>query len=156
APGSTHIVFNGTGALTGPSSNFSGALEVDCTDPDMLMTWLQGRGDAAYRNQKPFRLRGDVNVTADRIAIERLKAEIDGRALEGRVALIANGPRLEAALKAERLDLDAATAFVRALAGQRTDSAEQASVSLEIDHALTSGRDLHPFTAKFSYGPKTV
>jgi uncharacterized protein involved in outer membrane biogenesis len=156
APGSTHVVFNGTGALTGPSNNFSGALDIDCTDPDMLMTWLQGRGDAAYRNQKPFRLSGDVNVTADRIAIERLKAEIDGGAVEGRVALIANGPRLEAALKAERLDLDAATAFVRALAGQRTDSAEQASVSLDIGHALTSGRDLHPFTAKFSYGPKTV
>jgi large subunit ribosomal protein L24 len=159
APGATHVAFNGTGALTGPSSNFSGALDVDCSDPDMLMTWLQGRSDIAYRNQKPLRLRGDVSVTADRVAIERLKAEIDGGAVEGRLALVigaSNGPHIEAALKAERLDLDAATSFVRSVAGTKTDWPEQANVSLDIGHALISGRDLHPFAAKFSFGPKTV
>jgi uncharacterized protein involved in outer membrane biogenesis len=159
APGSTHVAFNGTGALTGPSSNFSGALDIDCSDPDMLMTWLQGQSDIAFRNQKPLRLRGDVNVTAGRVAIERLKAEIDGGAVEGRLALVtgaSNGPRVEAALRAERLDLDAATSFVRSVAGTKIDWPEQANVSLDIGHALASGRDLHPFATKFSFGPKTI
>ncbi len=159
APGSTHVAFNGTGALTGPSGNFSGALDIDCSDPDMLMTWLQGRSDPAYRNQKPFRLRGDVNVAADRVAIEGLKAEIDGGAVEGRLALVlgaANGPRVEAALKAARLDIDAATSFVRSVAGDKADWPEHANVSLDIGHALISGRDLHPFATKFSFDPKTI
>ena len=33
-----------------------------------------------------MRLRGDVNVTADRVAIDAIKAEIDGGAVEGRIA----------------------------------------------------------------------
>ena len=157
APGATHVAFNGSGALTGPSGNFSGALDIDCTDPDMLMTWLQGRSDVAYRNQKPLRLRGDVNVTSDRVAIDRLRAEIDGGAVEGRVALVIGAsPRVEAALKAERLDLDAAVSFVRSIAGQRVDWPEHANVSLDVGHALTRGRELHPFTAKFNFGPKTI
>jgi uncharacterized protein involved in outer membrane biogenesis len=159
APGATHVAFNGTAALTGPSGNFSGALDIDCADPDMLMTWLQGRSDIAYRNRKPLRLRGDVNVTADGVAIDQLKAEIDGGAVEGRVAVVteaSNGSRVEAALKAERLDLDAATSFVRSIAGQSAEWPARANVSLNIDHAVTAGRDLHPFITKFSYGPKTI
>jgi uncharacterized protein involved in outer membrane biogenesis len=159
APGSTHVAFNGTGALTGPSGNFSGALDIDCADPDMLLTWLQGRGDVAYRNQRPLRLHGDVTVADQRIAIDRLKAEIDGGALEGHIVLVTGGPngsRIEAALKAERLDLDAAGAFVHSLAGDKAGWPEQANVSLDIGRALTSGRELHPFIAKFSYGAKTI
>ena len=51
------------------------------------MTWLQGRGDIAYRSQKPLRLRGDVTVAPDGFAIDAMKAEIDGGAVEGRVAV---------------------------------------------------------------------
>ena len=51
------------------------------------MAWLQGRSEVAYRSQKPLRLRGDVSVASDRVAIEAMKAEIDGGAVEGRVAV---------------------------------------------------------------------
>ena len=57
------------------------------SDPDALVAWLQGRGEVTYRSQKPLRLRGDVSVAPDRFAIDAMKAEIDGGAVEGRVAV---------------------------------------------------------------------
>ena len=90
-------------------------------DPDALMTWLQGRGDIGYRSQKPLRLRGDVTVAPDGFAIGAMKAEIDGGTVEGQVAVshrqTGSGARIDADLKAAQLDLDAATALVRSLAG---------------------------------------
>ena len=79
------------------------------------MTWLQGRGEITYRSQKPLRLRGDVTVAPDGFAIDAMKADIEGGTVEGRVAVSHGKPdrgsRVEAELKAERLDLDAATAL---------------------------------------------
>jgi uncharacterized protein involved in outer membrane biogenesis len=159
APGSTHVVLNGGGAPPDPAGGFAGALEVDSTDPDTLAAWLQGRSEIAYRSQKPLRLRGNVSVNADRFAIERLKAEIDGGAVEGRLAVSHQGSgdtRLDAALKAERLDLDAAAAFARSLAGPQAEWPEQAQLSLEIGRATSAGRELRAFTAKFGYDPKAL
>ncbi len=120
APGTTHVVLNG-GASPDPSGGFTGALAVDSSDPDTLAAWLQGRSEIAYRSQKPLRLRGNVSVNSDRITVERLKAEIDGGTVEGRIELASQSSsrasRFEAALKADRLDLDAVSAFARSLAG---------------------------------------
>ena len=91
------------------------------SDPEALLTWLQGRGDTAYRSQKPLRLRGDVTVAPEGFAIDAMKADIEGGTVEGRVAVshkqAIHGSRVEADLKAERLDLDAATAFAEVAGG---------------------------------------
>jgi uncharacterized protein involved in outer membrane biogenesis len=159
APGTTRVSLSGTGAQPGPSSHFLGALSVESSDPDALAAWLQGRSDLTFRNQKPMRLRGDVNVTADRVAIDAIKAEIDGGAVEGRMAVsnfaASGGARVDAELKAEHLDLDAATAFVHSLLGPQAEWPEQVQLSLDIGRAVSAGQELHPFTAKFGYGPKT-
>ena len=79
--------------------------------------------------------------------------------LEGRVALAHNGSSsvaLDAALRADRLDLDAAGAFARAVLGPQSDWPERAKLSLEINHAISAGQDLHPFAAKLGYDPKTL
>src|SRR5712692_7233118 len=119
APGGTRVSLGGTGAQGNPSGDFKAALNVESSDPDTLMAWLQGRSEITYRSQKPLRLRGDVSVASDRIAIEAMKAEIDGGAVEGRIAVSHQPPnsghRVDAELRAERLDLDAAMAFVRSL-----------------------------------------
>src|SRR6202048_4760867 len=111
APGATRVNFSGREGEAGPAGGFKGALSVDSSDPDTLVAWLQGRGEVTYRSQKPLRLRGDVSVAADRIAIDAMKTEIDGGAVEGRIAVSSlaadGGSRVEAELKAERLDLDA-------------------------------------------------
>src|SRR5439155_1700799 len=81
----------------------------------------------------------DVSVASDRMAIEAMKAEIDGGAVEGRIAVSHqppnSGSRLEAELKAERLDLDAATALARSLAGPQAEWPDEAQLSLDIGRA---------------------
>ncbi len=155
-PGATHVVFSGTSVW---ADSLAGMLDIDSSDPDVLAGWLQGRSDIAYRNQKPLRLQGNVHIGSDRTAIEALKAEIDGGAVEGRLALLhpqAGGSRFEATLKGERLDLDAAAAFARSIAGPQGDWPDAAQVSLELGRALSSGQELSPFTAKFGYDQKSL
>jgi hypothetical protein len=158
APGSTRVSLSGK-TLDATSGHFKGALTIESSDPDALVMWLQGRSEPTYRSSNPFRLSGDVNIAADSVAIDNVKSEIDGGAVEGRIALThgaANGAAFEAALKAERLDLDSASAFARAVLGPQGEWPERAQLSLAINHAISAGQDLHPFSAKFSYDPKTM
>ena len=139
---------------------FKAALSIEFTDPDALMTWLQGRSEVGYRSQKPLRLRGDVTVAPDSFAIEAMKAEIDGGAVEGRIALShrqpGGGSRIDAELKAERLDLDAATALVRSLAGPQAEWPDEAQLSLDIGRAISAGQELRPLLRKLGYSPRRI
>jgi large subunit ribosomal protein L24 len=159
APGGTRVSLGAT-AQGNPSGDFKAALNVESSDPDTLMAWLQGRSEITYRSQKPLRLRGDVSVASDRIAIEAMKAEIEGGAVEGRIAVSYRSPnsrsRVDAELKAERLDLDAATAFARSLAGPQVEWPDEAQLSLNIDRAISAGQELRPLVAKLGYGPNTI
>jgi uncharacterized protein involved in outer membrane biogenesis len=160
APGATRAGFVGANPQAAATSGgFAGALNVESSDPDTLMAWLQGRSEVSYRAQKPLRLSGNIRIAPDRLAIEAMKAEIDGGAVEGRISvsnLPAGGSRLDAELKAERLDLDAATSFARSLAGPPGEWPDEAQLSLEIGRAFSAGQELRPFTAKLGYGPKTI
>ena len=160
APGQTRVSLSGAAAQDASPNNFKAALNVEFSDPDVLTMWLQGRGDAVQRSQKPLRLRGDVTVAPDGFAVEAMKAEIDGGAIEGRVAVShrqdGHGSRVDAQLKAERLDLDAATAVVRSLAGPQAEWPDEAQLSLDIGRAISAGQELRPLVAKIGYGPKTA
>jgi AsmA-like C-terminal region/AsmA family len=160
APGATRVSLSGTNALAGSSLGFAGALNVDSPDPDALIAWLQGRSEVTHRSQKPLRVVGEVSLTPSRVAIDAMKAEIDGGAVEGRLAVsnraAGGGSRFEAELKAERLDLDAATALVRSLVGPPAEWPDEAQLSLDIGRASSAGQELRPFAAKLGYGPKTV
>jgi hypothetical protein len=156
APGATQVSF--TRAAAAAPATLAGQLDIESSDPEVLTTWLQGRGDLAFHSQKPLHLHGNISVSGDRLIVEALKAEIDGSTVEGRLALstgAANISRVEAALKVERLDLDAATLFVRSAAGAQADWPKEATISLDVDRAISAGQELHPFAAKFGYSPKT-
>src|SRR6202020_3052086 len=121
--GATGIDLSGLAGPLNPSGSFKGALSLESSDPDTLVAWLQGRSDIAYRSQKPLQLRGNVSVGPNRVAIDAMTAEIDGGAVTARVA-VANpsaggGSRIDAELKAERLDFDAATDLVRSGGGRQ-------------------------------------
>ncbi|MHC2332694.1 AsmA family protein [Bradyrhizobium sp. USDA 4454] len=160
APGSTRVSMSGASAQAGVSNSFKTALNVESSDPDALMSWLQGRSDITYRSQKPLRLRGDVTVSPSGFSIDAMKAEIESGTLEGRVAVThreaANGSRVEAQLKAERLDLDATAALIRSLAGPQAEWPDEAQLSLDIGRAISSGQELRPLLAKITYGPKSI
>ena len=160
APGTTRVSLNGATAPNASLDAFKTALDIESADPDALMTWLQGRGDTAYRSQKPLRLRGDVTVAPAGFVIDAMKAEIEGGAVEGRVAMTyraaKSGSKVDAALKAERMDLDAVTALVRSLAGPQGEWPDEARLSLDIGRAISAGQELRPLVAKIGYDPKTV
>ena len=160
APGATHVGLSGTSAQPGSSGGFTGALNIELTDPDALVAWLQGRSEITYRSQKPLRLSGTVSVASNRVAIEAMKAEIDGAAVDGRVAVstqaAGGGSRFEGELKAERLDLDAAAALARSLAGPQGEWPDEAQLSLDIGRATSAGQELRPFSAKLGYGAKMI
>ncbi|WP_338821825.1 AsmA-like C-terminal region-containing protein [Bradyrhizobium septentrionale] len=160
APGSTRVSMSGASAQAGVANSFKTGLNIESSDPDALMTWLQGRGDIAYRNQKPLRLRGDVTVSPAGFAIDAMKAEIDGGTVEGRVAVAhreaTSGSKVEAQLKAERLDLDATASFIRALAGPQAEWPDEAQLSLDVGRAISSGQELRPLLAKVAYTPKDI
>ena len=160
APGATRVSLRGASAAGAPPDGFKAALNAESSDPDVLTTWLQGRSDIAARSQKPFRLRGDVTFAPGGFAIDAMKAEIDGGALEGRVAVIhrgANGgARVDAELKAERLDLDSTTAFVRSMAGPHAEWPDQVSLSLDIGRAIAAGQELRPLAVRIGYDPYSV
>ena len=130
------------------------------SDPEALLTWLQGRGEIAYRSQKPLRLRGDVTVAPEGFAIDAMKADIDGGTVEGRVVVshrqADHGSRVDAELKAERLDLDAATAFARSLAGPQGEWPDEAKLSLDIGRATSAGQELSPLLARLAYSPAKI
>ncbi|OAF14685.1 hypothetical protein AYJ54_42185, partial [Bradyrhizobium centrolobii] len=157
APGMTQLSLNG--AAPG-SDSFSGRLSVESSDPDVLVAWLQGRSDVNRRSTRPLRLSGDVTIAANHLAIEKLKAEIEGGAVEGRIAFAQTGAnkgsRIDAELKADRLDLDAASAFVRAMAGPQGEWPEEAKLSLDVGRAISAGQELRPFAAKLGYGPTAL
>jgi uncharacterized protein involved in outer membrane biogenesis len=159
APGTTRVSLSEANAKGAAPGQFKAALNIESSDPDALMTWLQGRGEAAYRSQRPLRLRSDVTIGADGFTFDALKADIDGGAVEGRVAVshrqADSGSKVDAQLKAERLDIDAATAFVRSLAGPQGDWPDQGALALDIGTAISAGQELRPLLAKFDYGPKS-
>jgi uncharacterized protein involved in outer membrane biogenesis len=159
APGATEVAFSGTSVQATPPGSFNGTLDVNSSDPDTLAAWLQGRSDVTLRSQKPLRVRGTVSVAADRLAIDAMKAEIDGGVVQGRATFArqsSGGSRFDAELKADRLDITAAAAFLRSLAGPQGEWPDQALISLDVGRAISAGQDWGPLVTKFSYDPKTI
>lgn len=159
APGGSQVAINRGTVEPGPTTTFKGALSLESADPDLLAVWLLGRGDPGTRTGKPLRLRGDVALSATDFAVERLTASIDGGTLEGRIArtgLPAGGTRLEAALKGDRLDLDAAAAIVRSLAGPQPEWPVEGSLALDFGRAISGGQSWQPFVARLGYGPAAI
>ncbi|MEH2526026.1 MULTISPECIES: AsmA family protein [unclassified Bradyrhizobium] len=157
APGATRVSLSEAGAKSVAPDRFKAALSVESSDPEALLTWLQGRGEIAYRSQKPLRLRGDVTVAPEGVAIDTMKADIEGGTVEGRVMVshrqTDRGSRIDAELKAERLDLDAATAFARSLAGPQGEWPDEGRLSLDIGQATSAGQELSPLLARLAYSP---
>lgn len=160
APGATRVTLSGGAAQPGTSDGFKGAIAVESSDPDTLAAWLKGRTDIGLRNQKPLRIRGNITSMSNRVAIEALKAEIDGGTVEGRAAYsypsAAGGSRFDADLKADRLDLDAAVALIRSLGEPQAEWPDAGQMSLDIGRAVSAGQEMRPFVAQLAYTPKMI
>jgi uncharacterized protein involved in outer membrane biogenesis len=157
APGATQLAL--TGRLA-PGAAFKGDLKVEAADPDALAIWLRGRGDPSLRAQKPLRIAGALSVAPDRMALDGIIAEIDGAAVEGRLALSdragGKSSKLDAAIKAERIDLDGMMSFARGFAGPQADWPDEALLALDIGHGVVGGQEVSPIVAEIGYGPNAL
>ena len=89
-------------------------------------------------------LRGDVTLGSDKIAVERLQAAFDRKTVTGRLAYaFASGNRaakLDAALNAPELDIDAALGFGNALiAGSKIERPHDMTIAADIGRATIAG-----------------
>jgi large subunit ribosomal protein L24 len=144
APGYTQVRLSGRLAVSTDSVSFTGPAELESTDPKALTAWLEGQGDSAQADLRPLKLRGDVTLASDKVAVERLRAEFDRRTITGRVAYgFAAGDRrakLDAELNAPELDVDAVLSFGNALlAGSKIDRPHDMTIAADIGRATIAG-----------------
>lgn len=144
APGFTQVKLSGHLTVGHESVSFTGPAEVDAGDPKVLAAWLEGRGEVTQGDLRPLHLRGDVTLASDRVAAERLDVVFDGKTITGRLAYaFAAGDRtakLDAALNAPELDIDAALGFGNALiAGSNIDRPHDMTIAIDIGRASIAG-----------------
>jgi uncharacterized protein involved in outer membrane biogenesis len=144
APGSTQVRFSGRLGI-GPSGiSFAGPATIDSKDPKALVAWLEGRSESARGQIGLLRASGDVTLGSDRIAIDRLKTEVDRTMVEGRLAytfaLDGRPPRLEAELKAAELNFDEALALGRAaFAETSVELPRELALAIDVGQATIAG-----------------
>jgi large subunit ribosomal protein L24 len=144
APGFTQVKLSGHLVVASDGVNFSGPAELEASDPKVLAAWLEGRADVTQGDLRPLTLRGDVTLGSDKIAIERLQAAFDRKTVAGRlVYMFASGNRpakLDAALNAPELDIDAALGFGNALlAGSKVERPHEMTIAADIGRATIAG-----------------
>jgi large subunit ribosomal protein L24 len=153
APGFTQVNLSGRLDVAAKRLGFIGPLSIDSSDPSALVAWLEGASPPSSNRMKPLRARGEVTLGGEKIAIERLKAEIDRKTVEGRLVYAwaaGNRPaRLEAELNAAELDVDALLAFADAArGGTKFETPREVTLGLDIGRALIAGVEARQVSAR--------
>jgi hypothetical protein len=156
APGATQMLINGKLTLADRKADFQGPVKADSSDPAALFAWIEGRSAAGRPALGPMRGSGTVTVGRERVAVDGLKAEIDRKALEGRVAYrfaTATAPaRLDAALSGAELDVDRTLALGSALfASTSFERPGEVALALDIGHASYDGIEARKAQAVLTY-----
>lgn len=148
APGFTQVRLGGHLAVASDGVAFTGPAEVNASDPKALTAWLEGRGEPSTKTAgaelRPLRLRGDMTFASEKVAIDNLTADFDRKPVTGRLAYyFANGgkqAKLDAALNAGELDIDAALGFGKALlAGSSVARPRDMTIAADIGRATFGG-----------------
>ncbi len=117
APGYTQVALSGRIDSAEQGGEFSGPVSLDSADPRALLAWLEGF-ERARSAIAPLKLRGEVAFGKERFAIDRVRAESDRKAFEGRLAYTyarsGQSAKLDAALSAGEFDVDGAVGFFNA------------------------------------------
>lgn len=147
APGYTQVRLSGHLAVDASGVAFTGPAEIDANDPKVLAAWLEGRSDVPVTppiDLRALSLRGDVTLGSEKVAIEKLRAEFDRKTISGRLSYVFAAGReqakLDAALNAPELDIDAAVGFGKALlAGSAMQRPRDMTIAADIGRASVAG-----------------
>jgi uncharacterized protein involved in outer membrane biogenesis len=156
APGATQLLVTGKLALADQKVEFQGPVKVDSSDPTVFFAWIEGRGVGARPTLGPMRGGGTVTLGRERVAVDGLKANIDNRPMEGRVAYRfatpAAPPRLDAALSGAELDIDRSIALASALfASTSFERPGEVALALDIGRASYAGIEARKAQATLTY-----
>jgi large subunit ribosomal protein L24 len=145
APGMTQVRVSGRLAVGANDVAFTGPVEIEASDPKILAAWLESRGESQQGGDlRPMSLRGDLVLSSEKIAVDRLNLEFNRQPLTGRFAYFlpsGNRPaRVDAELKAAQFDFDSALDFSKALlAGSALDRPREISLKADIGRATFAG-----------------
>ena len=153
APGFTQVRLSGHLAVDDERVAFTGPAEIKTNDAKALTAWLEGHPAAGQGDLRPMSLRGELTLGSDKIAVERLTAEFDRKTITGNFAYVfaagSHPARLDAALKAPELDIDAALGFGNALlAGSDIARPHDMTIAADIGHATVAGLDARDLSAR--------
>jgi hypothetical protein len=153
APGFTKVRLSGRLAVDDAGVVFTGPAEIEATDPKVFAAWIEGRAAPEQGELRPLRLRGEVTLSGEKLAVERLNAEFERKAVTGRlVYAFAAGNRaakLEAELTAPELDIDAALGFGKALlSGSNLERPQDMIINADIGRATFAGIEARSASAR--------
>src|SRR5208283_1569760 len=157
APGFTEVKLSGR-LDDGPQGlGFSGPASLESADLKMLMAWLDGRSEPPSGRAETLTAHGVITIASDRLALDRLSAALDQENLEGRLAYTwAAGDRpatLDGELRAANLDVDALTAFAKAvLSNGAFEMPHEVTLLVEVGKATVAGVDARQVNARVSVG----
>lgn len=157
APGFTDVAFSGKAGLAQSGFSFTGPADIASADPRLLLRWLDGRDDLPPDGPgKAMRLRADVSLGGEKIALERLKAEVDRKTVDGRLVYLwptdKRKARLDAELNAAELDLDSILDFAQAALGSaKLERPGEVSLALDIGRATLAGIEARKANAKLTF-----
>jgi large subunit ribosomal protein L24 len=158
-PGLTQAAFSGRlGAAPGGIA-FNGATKIESADPRALIAWLGDHG-TAQTAPGPMRLTSDIALGPDRVAFDRLRAELDRTRIEGHLdyAWSSGGQpaKLNAVLRASELDVDRAQSLLLASLGEPPEWPLEGTLALDIGRATAAGIEAKDITVKMRRDPGTL
>jgi uncharacterized protein involved in outer membrane biogenesis len=146
APGLTDVSLNGTLKQTQQGFAFTGPAALQSADAGTLIAWLGGRSVSSAAQTGMLDAHGDLTISSDKLAVDRLAAKLDRESLDGQLAYTwpkDNQPTVvDADLHATRLNLDALSAFAVSAADASGFALPRAgSLNLDIGKATLAGID---------------
>ena len=145
APGMTQVRVSGRLAVNANDVAFTGPAEIESSDPKILAAWLESRSESQQNGDlRPMSLRGDLALSSEKIAVDRLSLEFNRQPLTGRFAYFLpsgnRSARVDAELTANQFDFDSALEFSKALlAGSVLDRPREISLKADIGRTTFAG-----------------
>ena len=156
APGLTSVNLSGTLNQTQQGFAFIGPASLQSADAEALMVWLGGRGGSSPAQTGTLNAHGDLTISSDKLAVDRLTVKLDRESLDGRLAYAwPNGDQpavVEADLHATRLNLDALSAFAVSAADAGGFTLPHAgSLNLDVGNATFAGVDAQAIKTQIKF-----
>jgi large subunit ribosomal protein L24 len=157
APGLTQVGISGRLGATPGGVAFNGATKIESADPRALIGWLADRGNGQVPATGPLRFTSNIVLSGDKIAFDRLQAELDRMKIEGHLDYAwpdGDQPaKLNAALHAPELDLDRAQSLLLASLGAPLDWPREGTLAIDIGRTAVAGVEAKDLTVKMRRDP---